>query len=127
MAPAMTVEIYERDIQAAIRIALGLCPDVLLWRNAAGVTAHEGRVSRFGLALGAADLLGMLTVDGVGIFLAIEVKRPGGKLSEHQNRWRALVERRGGIYILAHSAVEAVDGVEAARLRYRLRMDGFQL
>ena len=123
----MTVEVYERDIQAAIRIALGLCPDVLLWRNAAGVTAHEGRVSRFGLAPGAADLLGILTVDGVGIFLAIEVKRPGGKLSEHQDRWRALVERRGGIYVLADSVLAALDGIEAARVACRLRVKAMKL
>ena len=116
------VELYERDISSAIRLALGRMPDVVLWRNSAGITTYQGRVARFGLAPGAADLVGILTVDGLGVFLSIEVKRPSGRVGQYQRQWGDLVIRRGGVYLVCHSAEEALDGVEKARESIRFHM-----
>lgn len=56
----------ESQIQQAIRVALGDEPDLVLWRNTAGVTEEwdptsgASRTIRYGLTVGAADLIGIL-------------------------------------------------------------------
>jgi len=72
---------------------------------------------------GGADLLGMLTVDlehpvrRVAVFLAVEVKAATGRLSPEQQLFGALVERAGGVFIVARSVDDFVSQALAARER----------
>lgn len=69
---------------------------------------------------GAADIQGILRYDGlrfltgttpisIGRFLAIECKRPGEKQDDDQVKWQAMVERHGGLFILAYSVEDVWD------------------
>jgi hypothetical protein len=64
---------------------------------------------------GQADIQGLIeyTYIGKGLrsmklgrFLAIEVKKPGEKQDDDQVKWQAMIERHGGLYILAHSVAD---------------------
>ncbi len=115
----------ERDIQQQLRLAISqTCPDVVLWRNAAGVATRTdtGATQRFGLVQGAADLVGILTVHGVGVSLWIEVKSATGRVSREQALFRQLVEKYGAVYILARSPSEALAELQAARAKLRTRI-----
>lgn len=121
--------VAERDVQNAIRLALTKRDDVVLWRNTTGLAVHDGRKQRFGLAVGSADLIGILRlpargddgswVPGAGVFLAIECKAEGGRVTPEQALFLALVQRMGGVAFVATSADEAelriVEAIEAAR------------
>ncbi len=82
-----------------------------LWRQNTGVATYDNLVAgtsrkvRFGLP-GQADLSGILP-DGKR--LEIEVKRPGGRQSEEQKAFQEMIERFGGLYILAYSALDVED------------------
>jgi hypothetical protein len=124
----------ERDVLAAIRLRLGACDDLVLWRNH---IAHDeqwnprtGGVShaRAGLPEGSADLVGILRVLGgivtndtfvpcaIGRFFALEVKRPrGGRQSAGQRQWGELVRIMGGFYAVVRSPDEAMAALERAR------------
>ena len=65
------------------------------WRNNTG---RRGRVS-YG-KIGSADFLGLLPN---GIFLAVEVKAPGEKLSKDQKIFQKEIEDNNGVYIWADS------------------------
>jgi hypothetical protein len=103
----------ERDIQQAIRLALGLLPDVVLWRNSTGMTRTDDRVLRYGLAVGSADLIGILAPKGR--FLALEVKSEEGRLRPEQTQFLELVRRCGGFACVVRSAEEALAAIERAR------------
>lgn len=72
---------------------------------------------------GAADIQGLLEyvyVDSrrlksmkLGRFLAIECKKPGQVQDEDQVKWQAMVERHGGLYILAYSVADVWDALKA--------------
>lgn len=98
-----------------ILVAIGSRTDVRLWRQNAGrarVTSHSGTDRWIEMApSGAADLTGILKD---GRRLEIEVKRPRLGLTADQLRWKAMVERFGGVYVLAHSAAEATSAVNRA-------------
>jgi len=47
-----------------------------------------------------------------GRFLAIEVKRPGGRTTELQEVWLARIRAAGGIAFVARSAYEAVEALK---------------
>jgi hypothetical protein len=68
------------------------------------------RKVRFGVP-GQADIHGILPG---GLFLAIEVKSPTGQQSAEQRAYQAMVEKFGGVYVLARS----VGDVWAAIGRY---------
>lgn len=129
----MTLEI---SIQHEILLALSQEPDVTLWRNNTGVADFAvrredlrrwvrhlivgqyrpvldevqaalrapGRV-RYGLAPGSSDLVG---IGPRGRFLALEVKQPGKKPTEEQERFIAIVRAAGGV-------AEVVTSVERAQ------------
>ncbi len=95
----------ESDVQRSIRQALGLVPGLACWRNNTGVYFDKRNVPiRYGLCVGSSDLIGLYQ----GRFLALEVKRPGGKLSPDQERFLALVTKLGGVAAVVHSAEEAL-------------------
>ena len=96
----------ESQIQQAIRIALGDEPDLVLWRNTTGQTEEwnpsdgSSRTMRYGLAVGSADLVGILSyrcsgtcLHQVGRFIALEVKTPTGRVRPEQTTWLELVRR----------------------------------
>jgi hypothetical protein len=105
----------EGAIQDAIRLALASEPGLVLWRNNCGVAEHYGKRgvthTRYGLAPGSADLVGILD----GRFFALEVKTPTGRLRPDQKLWMELVRRTGGFAAVARSVDEARAAVAAAR------------
>lgn len=105
----------EGAIQDAIRLALADEPGLVLWRNNCGVAKHYGNRgvvhTRYGLAPGSADLVGLLN----GRFFALEVKTPTGRLQPEQKLWMELVRRTGGFAAVARSVDEARAAVAAAR------------
>ena len=114
----------ERNIQSAIREALGLEPDLVLWRNNTGVFADgRGGMVRTGLGVGSADLVGILrgaaqmhiAARFVGRFFALEVKQARGRASEEQQRWLALVRSFGGFASVVRSVQEAKAALDRAR------------
>jgi len=109
----------EASIQAGIREALGLEPDLVLWRNNTGIATHhdastgrEFRV-RYGLCVGSSDLIGIL--GPAGRLVALEVKRPGEKPTDEQARFLALVRRQGGFATVVCSAEQALEALARAR------------
>lgn len=103
----------EKQIQADILGAVATRTDVRIWRANTGVarTMDFRAVVRFGV-VGQADLTGILL--GSGRRLEVEVKAPGGVQTTEQKKYQAMIVKFGGVYIVAHSAAEAVAGVEAA-------------
>jgi hypothetical protein len=107
----------EAQILAAIRLALGRIPDLVLWRNTTGVTSefdpktHETRTIRYGLAPGGADLVGCLA----GRFIGLEVKTDTGRPTDEQSRWLDLVRLKGGFAAIVRSPAEALAAIERAR------------
>ena len=110
----------EREVLSSIRLALGLEPDLVLWRNTVGQAdvADRAGVRRlvYGLAVGSADLVGILRVaHGCGRWVALEVKRPGEKARPEQAEWLSLVRRMGGFACVVVSVEEARAAIDRAR------------
>ncbi|MBP9032293.1 MAG: hypothetical protein KBG29_00270 [Pseudomonadales bacterium] len=95
----------EKAVQNAILREFGTRRDMRLWRANVGVARigdsrrAGGRIVRFGLP-GQADLTGILPN---GVRLEIEVKGPDGQQTEEQRAYQRMVERFGGVYVLARS------------------------
>ena len=112
----------ETELQQRIRLALGLRPDLRLFRNQVGQLPdpRTGRPVQFGLARGSADLIGWRTVtitpDMVGqqgaVFTSLEIKTPTGRLTPAQHNWLAAVRGAGGIAGVARSVTDALKIVE---------------
>lgn len=108
----------ESKVLREIREHFGAFPDrIVLWRNQVGLARHfddkTGTFRKFpyGLCVGSADLVGLLIPSGR--FIAIETKREkGGKLSDEQKVWGALVVRAGGIWVCARSVGDVLEVLE---------------
>jgi hypothetical protein len=108
----------ETHLQQEIRLALGIRPDLRLYRNNCGSLPdpRTGRLVTFGLAKGSADLIGWRTVvvtpEMVGtrlaVFLSIEVKTPTGRASPTQQAWLSVVHGAGGLAGIARSVPDAL-------------------
>lgn len=129
-----TASDLEGTIQADIRKAVGLFPHVRLWRNNRGaawmgqiveragttIVLANARPVEFGLTNGASDLIGLtqivITPEMIGrtlaVFTAIEVKRPGVGVPEHQRRFIDFVRGFGALADVARSSADAVRIVE---------------
>lgn len=110
----------EREIQDAVRLELGdpTKYPLVLWRNNTGVMVDkDNRRVAFGCGgKGGADLLGIWThANGVGQFVAIELKTPKTKQTQEQRDYQALVESRGGVYAVIRSVDEAKQWAESMR------------
>jgi len=107
----------ETTLQQQIRLALGVRPDLRLYRNNCGSLPdpRSGRLVTFGLARGSADLIGWRTItvtpEMVGtrlaVFTSIEVKTPTGRIRPEQQAWLATVQGAGGIAGVARSVTDA--------------------
>lgn len=114
-----------------IMLRHGARPDVRLFRNHVGLAwhgrvighaKHDGLVHvpagtlllqgarqvSAGLALGSADLIGIVQRDGVGRFLSVEVKTPHVRTPKQQKAWARMVASLGGVHVEAHE-IEDVD------------------
>lgn len=106
----------ERALQTEIRLGCGQLPNARLWRNQVGVAKHEGRVVRYGLAVGSSDLIGIRAVTitpahvgrVLGQFAAVEIKTDSGRLSTEQILWAECVSRWGGLAVTVRSLDEAL-------------------
>jgi hypothetical protein len=81
-----------------------------VFRNNVGCLMDQRGVPvRYGLMVGSGDLIGWrpvtITPEMVGQtlaqFVSLEVKGPRGVVSEAQQRWAGMVERAGGLAIVA--------------------------
>lgn len=105
----------EAELQDKIRLALGTDPALCLWRNNCGSAEIRGRRIKFGIANpGGADLLGVFR----GRFVAIEIKTETGRLTEDQCRFRDLVLRMQGEYVVLRSVEEAAAWLADMHRRY---------
>lgn len=123
-----TTKPSESEIQREIRLAAGRAvPGCVLWRNSTGTAVHAPgtsgeRTVHYGLTKGGADLVGVLTVGGLGFFLAVEVKTAVGRLSSEQKLFGQLLERTGSVFIVARSVEDFVSQALAARERISARL-----
>jgi hypothetical protein len=86
-----------------------------VFRNNVGCLMDQRGVPvRYGLMVGSGDLIGWrpvtITPEMVGQtlaqFVSLEVKGPRGVVSEAQQRWAGMVERAGGLAIVARGPEE---------------------
>jgi hypothetical protein len=92
--------IAERDVLAAILEWLPYCKAVAWFaRMNSGALKVDDRYVRLGFN-GCSDIVGQLRD---GRFLAIEVKRPGGELSQDQVEFLGKVDRYRGVAFVAFS------------------------
>lgn len=81
-----------------------------LWRsNAGSIQTKHGTWVKL-LPAGFADVFGFRGSDGK--FIAIEVKKPTGRLSEHQKKFAEWAKTQPIIYGVARSSAEAIDIIE---------------
>ena len=95
-----------------IRLALGDLPGVVMWRNSTGVAqAASGHHVRYGLAVGSADLIGIVD----GRFVALEVKSGSGRLRPEQELYLELVRKHGGFAAVVRDGAEALEAIARCR------------
>lgn len=100
----------ESAIQKSILQYLATLPWVFAWRANAGNIPIQGKggVRMFkGNITGCADIIGMMQPRGR--FLAIEVKKPGGKQTAYQKDFEQRVILMGGLYLLATSVDDIIN------------------
>ena len=90
----------EHQIQNEILATFGARKDMRIWRQNTGAIVIENRMVKFGVP-GQADITGLLIPSGRRI--EIEVKDAKGRQRESQKKFQAMIEKAGGIYILARS------------------------
>ena len=103
----------ESTISKQIRLAL-LKEGCINFRNNVGVADYVDQTGRrrkvtYGLCPGSSDIIGWTTINGNATFVAVEVKRPGGRVTEKQIRFINAVSSAGGIAFVATSPEQAVD------------------
>lgn len=104
----------ERDIMSAIQLAASRYGCRLFRNNTGALKDHRGKHVKFGLCVGSSDLIGwvgypILPHNTPAAFLAVEVKRPGWKLTTKQFNFIQAVSQAGGCGIVATSVDEFED------------------
>lgn len=100
-------KILEKDIQMTICKYLEI-KGIFFWRQNNTPIFAQGRFRAMPKysKLGIPDIIAILPPNGR--FVAIEVKRPNGKLSEHQEAFRDELQRIGGLYVVATSVDDII-------------------
>ncbi len=104
----------EADVQQAIRLALGLEPGLVLWRNNVGAAFHAEtkRPVQYGVGgVGGSDLIGLLN----GRFIALEIKTPTGRIRAEQLGFIECVRANGGFAAIVRSVEDAKAAIARAR------------
>jgi hypothetical protein len=116
----------ETAVLRRIRAAIAVDGRGLVWRNNVGALRDEnGRVIRYGLAIGSADLISCqhawlhcpacsTALPPIGRFVAVEVKSQTGRMSTEQTSWQGAVRGAGGVTGIARTEEEAMEIVEQA-------------
>lgn len=105
----------EKAIETAILKYLSFLRNCFAWKNNSGGVYDAGRgtfranKNKF-VINGVADILGVYD----GRLLAIEVKRPGGKVSEAQKKFIDKVIKMGGIAGVCYSVDDARELIKSA-------------
>ena len=95
----------ETDLQTAIRIELSHRGCFVQRTNSATLYTKDGRPVRIGMP-GQSDLCGHRPGDGRAFY--IEVKKPGEKPRDNQERFLQAMRNSGALAGVAHSVEEAV-------------------
>ena len=98
----MTQKILEKDIQKAILDYL-IYRNITAWRTNSGMSFRTYKDKVFVQRMapkGTSDIIGILND---GRFLAIEVKRPGKKATEEQQKFIDMINKKGGLAFVATS------------------------
>ena len=101
--------VSEQSIQQLIRQrAAGM--NVRLFRNNVGVLRDErGQYVTYGLCVGSSDLVGDCPINGLAVFVAVEVKAPGKRATIEQEAFISSVNARGGGIALSCDSVESFE------------------
>jgi hypothetical protein len=110
----------EQVLQQRLLLRFGSLPDLRIWRSNTGVAwqpitpaarkafvdlrqrmAGGFRPVTYGVE-GQTDIMGVLAPRGRAV--GIEVKAEDGRTSPAQDRWRDMIVKHGGIYVLAKGA-----------------------
>lgn len=98
------------DVTNPTLIALTALPGGMFWRQNSGTfRTLDGRRFVKASAVGVADIMGCYR----GRAVAVETKAKTGRLSTSQQRFRAVWEAAGGLYVVARCAEDAVSAVTA--------------
>lgn len=93
----------ESTLMKQIQIAVSKAGHRVFRNNVGLFETKDGRKITCGLGKGTADLVGWTKN---GKFLALEIKRPGGKATEEQIAFIAAAHRAGGVAFITHSVEE---------------------
>lgn len=119
----------EADVMGEVRAVLANGPGVH-WRNNTGALQDvTGRVVRYGLCEGSADLIACVPtalvcpscgwqLPPIGRFVGIEVKGPQTRTTPEQFAWASLVERAHGTAGFAWTEADAQAIVHRARTKW---------
>jgi len=118
----------ERDVQNEIRARLARdYRTAIVWRNNVGqLRDANGRVVRYGLCEGSADLIACVptalacpscgsALPPIGRFVGLEVKGPLGRTTDEQRGWSHVVNAAHGVSGFAWSADDAATLITRAR------------
>jgi hypothetical protein len=113
----------ELNIQRLIQIAASESGTITFRNNCGAYKTEEGGYVRYGVGSpGGSDLIGITPVivtpemagKTIGVFTAIEVKTPIGRISKDQQYFTSAINKAGGIAIFARSADDAIFELQEA-------------
>ena len=104
----------EAEILRQVRLQASKLGIVTLRNNVGVLRDRDGRYVHYGLGTGSSDLIGWksvtITAEMLGkrhaVFVAIEVKAPGGRATDEQVNFLNQVKLAGGVAAIVRSAEE---------------------
>lgn len=103
----------EAEVIKPVAHYMELCGYLVMRNNTGAFRPRPGRLVRFGLGRGSADLI--CCSRPTGQLVAVETKREaGGELSRWQIEWGSQLVANGGIYIVANSVDALRDALRQA-------------